>query len=147
MVLKSWMYPRYQWLWKAKQPATQTTRHAICAMPKHPKVTDAFLFPLQSMFFDSLRMDRLSTAVWIDEDRCCTVVHFFFSLRFGRCHRRYGPAPSIITCNAALGAVGRGKRWVGSSAFWRQGGFKSLVKLGFSISSFQKQCHKSCHAV
>ena len=78
MVLKSWMYPRYQWLWKAKQPATQTTRHAICAMLKHPKVTDAFLFPLQSMFFDSLRMDRLSTAVWIDEDRCCQVVQFFF---------------------------------------------------------------------
>lgn len=72
------MYPRYQWLWKAKQPATQTTRHAICAMLKHPKVTDAFLFPLQSMFFDSLRMDRLSTAVWIDEDRCCQVVQIFF---------------------------------------------------------------------
>ena len=105
----------------------QTTRHAICAMLKHPNVTDAFLFPLQSMFFDSLRMDRLSTAVWIDEDRCCTVVHFFLpAIWTFCCHRRYGPAPSIITCNAALGAVGRGKRWVGSSAFWRKGGFKSL---------------------
>lgn len=30
-----------------------------------------------NLFFDSLRMDRLSTAVWIDEDRCCSSCKFF----------------------------------------------------------------------
>ena len=29
--------------------------------------------------------------------------------------RKHGPVPSVVTCNAALGAVGRAKRWVRNS--------------------------------